>query len=423
MSRANNPELKSWLEVKPESDFPIQNIPFGIFKTNEQTPRVGIAIGEYILDLNAIAEAGLLNDVKFSKSDLLQPTLNQFIGNGKNVTNAVRERISDLLNIENAELRDNKELIQIAVLKQSDTTLLLPVNIPNYTDFYSSIEHATNVGIMFRDPANALLPNWKHLPVGYHGRASSIVVSGTPIYRPKGQTKAEDAELPSFGPSRLLDFELEIAFIIGKPTKLGDSITTQNADDYIFGLALFNDWSARDIQKWEYVPLGPFLGKNFGSTLSPWIVTIEALEPFKVESPKQEPEVLPYLKFEGNKNFDIHLQVDIVPQNGQGKTVSKSNFKYMYWNMAQQLAHHTVNGCNVQIGDVYASGTISGPTPDSYGSMLEISWQGKKPVSMPDGTERKFILDNDTVVMTGYCKKNGVRIGFGNCSGKLLPAK
>jgi fumarylacetoacetase len=422
MSRANNPNLKSWVEVKPGSDFPIQNLPFGMFRTSQTTSRAGVAIGDYILDLAAVAEAGLFDEITFDKKDLSRTRLNWFIGNGKKVTNAVRERISDLLNAENAELRDNSELRAKALIAQSDAIMLMPVNIPNYTDFYSSKEHATNVGIMFRDPANALLPNWKHLPVGYHGRASSIVVSGTPIHRPKGQTKADDAQAPSFGPCRLLDFELEMAFITGKSTELGESITTGNAEEYIFGLALFNDWSARDIQKWEYVPLGPFLAKNFGSTMSPWIVTMEALEPFRVETPTQEPEVLPYLKFEGKKNFDINLEVEIIPENGKSKTVSRSNFKYMYWNMAQQLAHHTVNGCNICIGDLYASGTVSGPTPDSYGSMLEISWQGKNPIQMPDGTERKFILDNDTVVMKGYCKNDGVRIGFGECSGKILPA-
>lgn len=422
MSRANNPQLKSWVEVKPGSDFPIQNLPFGVFKTTDRTARAGIAIGEYILDLVAIAESGLFNSISFDKTVFSKCTLNDFIALGKSVTNAVRERVSDLLNAENSELRDNAELKAKALVKQSEAEMLIPVHVPNYTDFYSSKEHATNVGIMFRDPANALLPNWKHLPVGYHGRASSIVVSGTPIHRPKGQTKADDAPAPSFGPCKLLDFELEMAFITGKATKLGESISTANADDYIFGMVLFNDWSARDIQKWEYVPLGPFLAKNFGSTISPWIVTLEALEPFRVETPTQEPEVLPYLKFEGKRNFDINLGVEIVPENGKGKTVSRSNFKYMYWNMAQQLAHHTVNGCNICVGDLYASGTISGPTPDSYGSMLEISWQGKKPVQMPDGSERKFILDNDTVVMRGWCKKDGVRIGFGECSGKILPA-
>jgi len=301
--------------------------------------------------------------------------------------------------------------------------MLMPVHIPNYTDFYSSREHATNVGTMFRDPNNALLPNWLHLPVGYHGRASSIVVSGTPLHRPKGQTKADDQPLPSFGPSRLLDFELEVGFVVGKETQLGDSISTANAEEYIFGLLLFNDWSARDVQKWEYVPLGPFLAKNFGSSVSPWIVTLEALEPFRVASPAQEPTPLPYLQFEGQKNYDIQLEVDITAENGATKTVSKSNFKYMYWNMCQQLAHHTVNGCNVEVGDLYASGTISGPEKDSYGSMLEISWGGKNPIAMPDGTERKFILDNDTVIIKGHCVKDNIRVGFGQVSNKILPAK
>lgn len=423
MSRANDPKLKSWIEVKAGSDFPIQNLPFGIFKTTDKSPRVGVAIGGYILDLSVIAKADLLNDIEFDKHVLSHNTLNDFIALGKPTTNAVRETVSDLLNEENDKLQYAPDsFLNESLVKQSEAQMLLPVHIPNYTDFYSSREHATNVGTMFRDPKNALLPNWLHLPVGYHGRASSIVVSGTPIHRPKGQTKADDATEPSFGPSRLVDFELEIGFVISKETELGSSVTTAQAEDYIFGLVLFNDWSARDLQKWEYVPLGPFLAKNFGSVISPWIVTLEALEPFKTDTPKQEPAVLPYLQFEGQKNYDIHLTVDIVTASGASKTVSNSNYKYMYWNMCQQLAHHTVNGCNIQVGDVYASGTISGPTPDSYGSMLEISWQGKNPVAMPDGTERKFILDNDTVVMKGYCEKNGVRIGFGECSSKILPA-
>lgn len=422
MSKANSPNLKSWVEVNPGSDFSIQNLPFGIFKTNKRSARAGVAIGEYILDLSVIANAGLFNAIAFDTGVFLKNVLNDFIALGKPITNAVRERVADLLNAENDELRDNAELKAKALVKQSDAQMLMPVFVPNYTDFYSSKEHATNVGMMFRDPANALLPNWKHLPVGYHGRASSIVVSGTPIHRPKGQTKADNAAVPTFGPTKLLDFELEMAFITNKSTQLGESISTAQAEDCIFGLVLFNDWSARDIQKWEYVPLGPFLAKNFGSTISPWIVTLEALEPFRVETPTQEPEVLPYLQFKGKKNFDIHLEVEIIPENGKGKVVSHSNFKYMYWNMAQQLAHHTVNGCNICVGDIYASGTISGPTPGSYGSMLEITWQGKNPVQMPDGTERKFILDNDTVVLRGYAEKDGVRVGFGECAGKILPA-
>jgi fumarylacetoacetase len=298
----------------------------------------------------------------------------------------------------------------------------MPVRISNYTDFYSSEEHATNVGTMFRDPKNALLPNWKHLPVGYHGRASSIVVSGTNIHRPKGQIKPPDAEFPVFCPSRKMDFELEVAFITCSETKLGQSITTKEAEEHIFGFVLFNDWSARDIQQWEYVPLGPFLGKNFGSTVSPWIVTMDALEPFRVAGPEQFPHVLPYLTFEGAKNFDLQLEVFLQPEKGEAVTVCRSNFKYLYWNVSQQLAHHTVNGCNIQVGDLYASGTISGPSPGSYGSMLELTWNGQKPLQMPDGTERKFIEDGDTVIIKAVAEKDGVRIGFGECKGKILPA-
>jgi fumarylacetoacetase len=424
MYNANDPALQSWVPVAAGSDFPIQNLPFGIFKTASLPPRAGVAIGDQILDLQVLAEQGYLDDLITDKKVLAQSSLNDFIALGKPVTRAVRERISMLLDKKNHELQDDKEAAAAGLLvKQSDAEMLLPVHVPNYTDFYSSREHATNVGMMFRDPKNALLPNWLHLPVGYHGRASSIVVSGTDIHRPKGQTKADTEELPSFGPSRSLDFELEMAFIVGKPTALGDSVSTAEAEDHIFGLVLFNDWSARDLQRWEYVPLGPFLAKNFGSTVSPWIVTLEALEPFRTEGPKQEPAVLPYLHYSGRHNYDIHLDVIIETPAGASQVVSRSNFKYMYWNMAQQLAHHTVNGCNICVGDMYASGTISGPTPDSYGSMLEISWGGKNPVAMPDGTERKFILDNDTVIMRGYAEKDGLRIGFGECRGRILPSK
>jgi fumarylacetoacetase len=423
MYKANDPSLKSWVPVSAGSDFPIQNLPFGIFKTSKTAPRIGVAIGEHIADLQALGEAGLLDDIPFDRSVLSQNTLNSFIALGKPLTYAVRDRLSHLLNVENHELQGNKALIKKILLKQSDAQMLMPVHVPNYTDFYSSREHATNVGAMFRDPANALLPNWLHLPVGYHGRASSIVVSGTEIHRPKGQTKTDTEEKPSFGPSKSLDFELELAFITGKPTALGERISTADAQDHIFGLVLFNDWSARDLQRWEYVPLGPFLAKNFGSTISPWVVTLLALAPFKVDGPVQEPEVLPYLKYKGKKNYDINLEVAIQTPNGVSQIVSQSNFKYMYWNMVQQLAHHTVNGCNICVGDMYASGTISGPTPDSYGSMLEITWGGKNPVQMPDGTERKFINDNDTVIMKAYAEKDGVRIGFGECIGKILPSK
>jgi fumarylacetoacetase len=422
MIAANNPKLKSWVEVPANSDFPIQNLPFGIFKTKYLSPVAGVAIGNYVLDLVYLHENGFLDGLGLPPGVFNQRYLNDFMALGRKKAREVRERVSELLRHDNDELRENVAAREIALIPMSEVQMLIPVRISNYTDFYSSEEHATNVGSMFRDPKNALLPNWKHLPVGYHGRASSIVVSGTPIKRPKGQIKPPDAELPVFCPSRKLDFELEVAFLTCTETKLGHSISIKEAEDHIFGFVLFNDWSARDIQQWEYVPLGPFLGKNFGSTISPWIVTLDALEPFRVAGPEQFPHVLPYLSFEGNKNFDIRLEVLIQPKNSEATTVCRSNFKYMYWNVNQQLAHHTVNGCNIQVGDMYASGTISGPSPGSYGSMLELSWNGQKPLHMPDGTERRFIEDGDTVIIKGVAEKDGVRIGFGECSGKILPA-
>jgi fumarylacetoacetase len=423
MSKANDPSLTSWIEVDPGSDFPIQNLPFGIFKTQSSSPRVGIAIGDQVIDLAILNKLGFFDKIKIDNSVFTNQYLNDFIALGKQTTSAVRERVSQILLADNTELRDNKEAQAKVLHYQSNVQMLMPVRIGDYTDFYSSIDHATNVGTMIRDPKNALMPNWKHLPVGYHGRASSIIVSGTDFHRPKGQTKPKEEEPPVFGHCKLLDFELETAFVIGKETQLGDSVTTAEADEYIFGMVLFNDWSARDIQTWEYVPLGPFLAKNFASTISPWIVTLEALEPFRVPGYKQDPKVLPYLEYEGDKNINIHLEVAIKPENTEETVISNSNYKFMYWTMEQQLAHHTVNGCNIKIGDLMGSGTISGPTPETYGSMLEITWKGTKPVKMKDGTERKFINDNDTVIMRGYCSKDGVRVGFGECKGKVLSAK
>lgn len=422
MMKANNPSVTSWIAVPSGSDFPIQNIPFGIFKTAEKTPRMATIIGDTVIDLAVLAEAGFFAKLGVDTNVFKQAYINDFMALGKVMTRAVRDRIAELFEKSNTELAGNTQVMSQALHHHKEVELLLPIKIGDYTDFYSSREHATNVGVMFRDPANALLPNWLHLPVGYHGRASSIVVSGTPIHRPKGQQRPDDNLPPIFGPCKLLDFELEMAFVIGKETLLGDTISTSEAEEYIFGLALFNDWSARDIQKWEYVPLGPFLAKNFASTLAPWIVTLDALEPFRTEGYQQELEVLPYLKYEGKCNYDIKLEVSIKPETGQMHVVSNSNFKHMYWTMTQQLAHHTVNGCNVKVGDLMASGTISGPTPDSFGSMLEIAWQGKKPVDMPDGSQRRFINDGDTVVMKGWAEANGVRIGFGTCVGKILPA-
>ncbi len=422
MLSVNDPALRSWIAVPANSDFPIQNIPFGICQPNGQAPRVASIIGDSVIDLAALAEEGHFSDLAIETSVFQQRNLNAFIALGKTTTRAVRQRISELFQHDNTSLAGNSEVLSRVLYNVEEVDLLMPVQVGDYTDFYSSREHATNVGTMFRDPDNALLPNWLHLPVGYHGRASSIVVSGTEFHRPKGQQKPNPDEPPVFGPCKLLDFELEMGFVIGQETNMGIAIRTDEAEDYIFGLTLFNDWSARDIQKWEYVPLGPFLAKNFCSTVSPWIVTLDALEPFRTEGYEQDPEVLPYLKYEGKDNYDIKLQAAIQPEGGEEHVVCNSNFKHMYWTMKQQLAHHTVNGCNVKVGDMCASGTISGPTPDSYGSMLELSWRGTKPLQMPDGSERKFIKDGDTVVLRGWGEANGVRIGFGACKGKVLPA-
>jgi fumarylacetoacetase len=420
--KANNPKLKSWVEVPTGSDFPIQNLPFGIFKTKYLSAVAGVAIGNHVLDLVYLHENGYLDGLGLPAGIFNQKYLNDFLALGKLKTREVRERISELLQHDNDELKSDVAAREIALIPKEEAQMLMPVRIPNYTDFYSSEEHATNVGSMFRDPKNALLPNWKHIPVGYHGRASSIVVSGTSIHRPKGQIKPADSDIPIFCPSQKLDFELEVAFITCSETKLGSNVSAKHVDDHIFGFVLFNDWSARDIQNWEYVPLGPFLGKNFGSTISPWIVTMDALEPFRVKGPEQFPHVLPYLAVEGENNFDISLEVVIQPEKSTETIVSRSNFKYMYWNVNQQLAHHTVNGCNIQVGDLYASGTISGPSPGSFGSMLELSWNGQRPLHLANGVERKFMEDGDTVIMRGHAEKDGVRIGFGECKGKILPA-
>lgn len=423
MIKANNPEFRSWIDVPEDSDFPIQNIPFGIIKPEGETPRPATRIGNTAIDLSVLCDFGFFDNLDIpDMSVFYSPVLNDFIALGKSTGSVVRERISELFSIDNDELQGIEEAANLVTFPIDEVEMMMPVFVGDYTDFYSSIEHATNVGKMFRDPKNALLPNWKHIPVAYHGRSSSIVVSDAQIHRPKGQTMPADAKKPVFGPTRLLDFELEVAFITGKKTELGESIPVEETEDAIFGLVLFNDLSARDIQKWEYVPLGPFLSKNFGSVISPWIVTLEALEPFRVEGPEQDPPVLPYLQYSGKKNFDISLDVFIKPGNGEETQVTRSNFKYMYWNMAQQLAHHTVNGCNMNVGDMCASGTISGPTPDSYGSMLELSWRGEKPIKMKDGSERKLLEDNDTVIMRGYAENEDVRVGFGEAVVKILPA-
>lgn len=418
---ANDPNLISWIKVPENSDFPIQNIPFGIARLQDETCFVATRIGDKVVDLAALQRLGYFHALPMEESVFNASSLNGLMRHGKQGIRDLRNRLVELFSSDNQELQEQFENQMESIYELGHVQMMMPVQIGDYTDFYSSKEHATNVGMMFRDPANALLPNWLWLPVGYHGRSSSIISSDVSVRRPKGQTKNE-GENPIYGPSKRVDFELEMGFLTfdGKP--LGEQISTKEAEDFIFGLCLFNDWSARDIQQWEYVPLGPFLAKNFASSMSPWIVTLDALIPFALEGPKQEPPVLDYLKYHGKKSYDIQLEVYLQPHNGKEHRICSSNFKYMYWTMAQQLAHHTVNGCNIRCGDLMGSGTISGPTPDSYGSMLELAWKGTKPLELSDGTKRSFIHDYDTVVFKGYCQNGALRIGFGEVRTQLLPA-
>lgn len=419
--------LTSFIDIAADSDFSIHNLPYGIFSdakdaTGNNNRRAGVAIGEQVLDLSILEAEGLLSLAGGPYFD--QPTLNAFIDSGRGNWTKARSTIQTLLSTDSDTLRDNKDLQAKALFKQADVTMHLPVHVPGFTDFYSSKEHATNVGTMFRDPNNALLPNWTEMPVGYNGRASTVIVSGTDVIRPSGQLKPNPDERPIFSPCKRLDFELETAFVVGRGNDIGQPITVDAATDHIFGMVLLNDWSARDIQKWEYVPLGPFNAKTFASEVSPWIVTMDALAPFKTACPTQEPKPLAYLnEKDSNNSFDINLSVELLPENSDEATVvCETNFKYMYWSMAQQLTHHTITGCKVEIGDMMGSGTISGPTPDSYGSMLEIAWNATKPVTLKGGETRSFIEDGDTVIMKGYSEKDGIRVGFGEVRGKVLPA-
>lgn len=416
-------KLTSFIEIDPQSDFTIHNLPYGIFsKTPEGEKHVGVAIGDWVLDLAELAEQGLL-EISGKENYFNQPTLNKFIESGKSSWQSVRKALQALLSAENPLLRDNTELKERVLIKQDNVILHLPIHVPGYTDFYSSKEHATNVGTMFRDPKNALLPNWSELPVGYNGRASSVIVSGTDIVRPSGQIKLPNDERPIFSATRKLDFELETAFIVGKSTQLGQPIAIENAWDHIFGMVLLNDWSARDIQQWEYVPLGPFNAKTFASAISPWVVTMEALEPFKVKGPVQDPKPLCYLQENVANSFDIKLSVEVQsPRSKETDLICETNFKYMYWSMAQQLTHHTIAGCNVQVGDLMGSGTISGPTENSYGSLLELTWNTTKPLTLSNGEKRGFLEDGDRVIMKGYCEKDGIRVGFGQVENTILAA-
>jgi len=418
--------LESFIPVRKDSYFPIQNLPYGIFFTKiDERPRPGTAIGDFILDLYVIEENGLLDNTSIKgKKVFSNPSLNKFMSLGKKACGEVRKELQNLLSDDNPKLRDNEDLRKECLIKMNEAQMCMPVEIGDYTDFYSSKVHATNVGIMFRGKENALIPNWVHMPVAYHGRASSVVLSGTNIVRPKGQTKPDDAALPSFGPTKLLDFELEMGFFIGTGNKLSEPIPVDEAGDHIFGMALVNDWSARDIQKWEYVPLGPFLAKNFATSVSPWIITLEALEPFKTKRIIQEPEPLLYLQSKGNWAYDIKLEINLRSEKMiEPYIISRSNFKYLYWDICQQLAHHTITGCNMRTGDLLASGTISGPDKDSYGSLLELTWRGEQPIKLPNGEERKFLADGDELTISGWCEGNGYRVGFGEVTGKILPAK
>ncbi|XP_059485882.1 fumarylacetoacetase [Neocloeon triangulifer] len=417
-------KMKSFVSYSSDCEFPIENLPYGVFSTaDNSTPRIGVAIGDQVLDLSVVKHFFDGPHLRDNQTVFQQSTLNSFMGLGHSAWAEARQVLQRLLSVEDQRLQSDANLRSKAFVPLASVTMHLPANIGDYTDFYSSIHHATNVGIMFRGKENALMPNWKHLPVGYHGRASSIVISGTPVRRPLGQTVPVEGEPPVFGPCRLLDFELEMGFFVGPGNNLGEPIPVEKAHEHIFGFVLVNDWSARDIQKWEYVPLGPFLAKNFATTISPWVITTLALSQFTVPNFPQDPEPLSYLKHSDPFNFDISLEVDIKPADAAiPSTVVRSNYRHLYWTAKQQLAHHSVTGCNLRPGDLLASGTISGEEPDSFGSMLELSWKGTKQVQLIGGSTRKFIQDGDEVIMRGFCQGEGFRVGFGSCAGKVLPA-
>ncbi|PYI47844.1 MAG: fumarylacetoacetase [Verrucomicrobia bacterium] len=416
--------LRSFVEVSPDSYFPIQNLPFGIFQPKQGKPRVGVAIGDLITDLSVLEELGHFRSPEFRDQKVFsEDSLNTFLALGRPAWRKTREVLQHLLSTETPTLRDNARLRGKVFYAQKDAAMKLPARIGNYTDFYSSYHHAHNVGTMLRGPENALMPNWKWLPVAYHGRASSVVVSGTDVRRPSGQTKAPDAAAPTFGPTKSLDYELEMAFLIGPGNSLGQPVPINRATDHIFGLVLMNDWSARDIQAWEYQPLGPFLSKNFCTSISPWVVTLEALEPFRKPRPQQDPEPLPYLRAKNDFTFDIYLEAGLQTSSmGTPQVITRTNFQNLYWSIAQQLAHHTITGCNLEPGDLLASGTISGETEESRGCMLELTWRGANALTLANGKTRKWLEDGDTLTITGWCQGDDYRVGFGEVSGCILPA-
>ena len=426
LEATRDPAKRSWVSSanEPACDFSIQNLPFGVFSDSHNAqPRAGVAIGDAIIDLAALRSAGHLA-LDADEDVFTRASLNAFIALGRDAWRSVRVQLSALLDAGNSTLASDAALRERVLVPMREATMHLPVEIPGYTDFYSSKEHATNVGSMFRDPKNALLPNWSEMPIGYNGRASSVVVSGTSVRRPMGQLKLPEHERPIYGACRKLDIELETGFIVGRGNALGEPIACGEAEDHIFGMVLLNDWSARDIQQWEYVPLGPFNSKSFATTISPWIVTLDALEPFRVGQPEQTPQPLPYLQHAGAHAFDIALEVRLRPEGEDAATtIARTNFKHMYWTMAQQLAHHTVSGCNTRVGDLMGSGTISGPTLDSSGSLLELTWNGARPLALEGGGTRTFIVDGDELTLAGWCEGDGYRVGFGTCVGKILPAR
>ena len=416
--------LRSFIEVSPDSHFPLENLPFGVFEPKRGKPRVGVAIGDFVLDLSILEELGHFRSPEFPDRNVFsEDSLNRFLVFGRPAWRKTREILQRLLSAETPTLRDNARLREKVFYAQKDVVMKLPARIGNYTDFYSSYHHAHNVGTMLRGAENALMPNWKWLPVAYHGRASSVVVTGTEVRRPSGQTKPPDATSPTFGPSKSLDYELEMAFLIGPGNSLGEAVPIDHAMDHIFGLVLMNDWSARDIQAWEYQPLGPFLAKNFCTSISPWVMTLDALEPFRKPLPPQDPEPLPYLRRPNDFTFDIHLEASLQSSSMNAPhVITQTNFQNLYWSIAQQLAHHTVNGCNLEPGDLLASGTISGATEESRGCMLELTWRGANPLKLPNGETRKWLEDGDTLILTGWAQGDGYRIGFGEVSGRILPA-
>jgi fumarylacetoacetase len=414
--------LKSFIDIAPESHFSLENLPFGVFKSRDGKTRIGVALGDYVVDLAVLQEAGHFSDLQ-DRQLFARDSLNNFLALGRPAWKKVRETLQKLLSVDTPKLRDNMQLRERVFQRQSEVEMQLPVRIGNYTDFYSSYHHAHNVGTMLRGPENALMPNWKWLPVAYHGRASSVMVSGTEVRRPKGQVRPPDAPTPVYGPTKSLDYELEMAFLIGPGNSLGQPVSIDQAAEHIFGFVLMNDWSARDIQAWEYQPLGPFLAKNFCTSVSPWIVTLEALEPFRKPLPKQDPEPLPYLRAKNDFMFDIKLEAKLrTAKSKSSHTITRTNFQNLYWSVSQQLAHHTVGGCNLQPGDLLASGTISGATEESRGCMLELTWRGANPLKLPGGEERKWLEDGDELSITGWCQGDGYRVGFGEVRGRVLPA-